>query len=59
MHLTFQALLQQKQNERVYYDCFITLKLHIVNVKTDYFNKWLKIQYLKTVIKNPSIVNIE
>lgn len=38
---------------------YVALKLCIVNVKTDYFKKWLKIQYLKTVIKNPSIVSTE
>lgn len=35
----------------------VALNLNIVNDKTEYFIKWLKIQYLKTVIKNPSILS--
>ena len=36
---------------------YVALNLNIVNIKTDYFTKWLKTQYLKTVIKNPSILS--
>lgn len=54
----FLALYNRnKMREFIVITSCVALNLNIVNDKTEYFIKWLKIQYLKTVIKNPSILS--